>query len=295
MKKILCPVDFSSDSLNALEFATKIAEQHQARLTLIHVFTESEFGEALSKGLLSSHYKQADIDSLTGTAEKEISDLAEQVNDFSKPKGLVHCDYHFTYGPLQEQMVNYARINHYDLIVMGTTGVTDVVERYFGSNTMKTIGKAHCPVLCIPEKTAYHKINKVVYASDYQMEDSNILNQLATFVFPTKAEIHIVHVAQKENDIERALYNDYVEQTSTYLDYKKLKFAIEYNHDPAHGLDEYVIRENADMLAVFYQRKNFLQKLIDESTTKDIAYFATYPVLVFKESLVSDEEEKTEA
>lgn len=290
MKKILCPIDFSSDSLNALEFAAKIAEQHQARLTLIHVFTENEFGKALSKGLLSSHYKQADIDSLTGAAEKELGKLADQVNSISKEKGLVHCDYHFTYGPLQEQMVNYAWENQYDLIVMGTTGVTDVVERYFGSNTMKTIGKAHCPVLCIPENTAYHKINKVVYASDYQMEDNTILNQLATFVFPTNAEIHVVHVAQRKNDIEKAIYNDYVEQTSTYLDYKKLKFAIEYNQDPANGLDEYVLRENADLLAVFYQRKNFLQKLTDESTTKDIAYFATYPVLVFKEPINEDEE-----
>lgn len=289
MKKILCPVDFSSDSLNALEFAARLAEQHQSRLTLIHVFTESEFGEALSKGLLSSHYKQADIDNLTGAAENVLSNLADEVNQLSKKKGLVNCDYHFTYGPLQQQLTHYARDNNYDLIVMGTTGVTDVMERYIGSNTMQTISRAHCPVLCIPGNAEYHDINKIVYASDYQMEDSNILSQLLSFVTPTDAEINILHVAQRKNDIEEAMYNDYVEQTKTYLDYKKLKFSIAYHEDPAHGIDHFVIGENADMLALFYQRKNFFQKLLDDSTTKDITYFATYPILIFKESTVPPE------
>jgi nucleotide-binding universal stress UspA family protein len=294
MKKLLCPIDFSSDSLNALEYAAKIAEQHKASLTLIHVFTESEFGEALSKGLLSNHYKQADIDNLTQAAENVLKNLAEEVKRMRKSQGLANCDYHFTYGPLQEQLTHYARENDYDLIVMGTTGVTDVMERYIGSNTMQTIARAHCPVLIIPENADYHKIQKVVYASDYQMEDSSILNQLVSFLAPGDAEMHIVHVAQEENDIEQAMYNDYVEQTKTYLNYEKISFAIEYNQDPAHGLDAYVIRENADLLAVFYQRKNFIQKLLDESTTKDIAYFATYPVLVFKEIETPPEEDLEE-
>ncbi len=283
MKKILCPVDFSTDSLSALEMAAKLAEQHKSSLTLLHVFTESEFGEALSKGLLSDHYQQADIDNLTGAAEDMLSRLAGEVNQFSKKNGLVQCDYHFTYGPLQQQLTQYAEAHQYDLIVMGTTGVTDVMERYIGSNTLQTISRAHCPVLCIPANSAYQDINKVVYASDYQIEDSNILNQLLAFAVPTGAEIHVLHVAQRARDIEQAMYNDYVEQTITKLDYKKLKFALAYHEEPAHGIDQYVIRENADLLALFYQRKNFFQKLVDDSTTKDITYFVTYPVLVFKE------------
>jgi nucleotide-binding universal stress UspA family protein len=283
MKKLLCPVDFSSDSLNALEFAARIAEQQNASLTLIHVFTEHEFGEALSKGLLSNHYKQSDIDNLVGAAEDLLSKLADEVNKISKARGLQFCDYHFTYGPLERQLVEYAEEHAYDLIIMGTTGVTDVMERYIGSNTVRAISRAHCPVLCIPENAQYHKINKVVYATDYQMEDNIVLNQLSAFVQPMQAEIHIVHVSQQDNEMEEAMYTDYVEQTRTYLNYDKLKFAVEFNEDPAHGIDAYVIREKADLVAVLYQRKNFIERLLDESTTKDIAYFATYPVLIFKE------------
>lgn len=283
MKKILCPIDFSSDSLNALEFAAHVGEQHHSTLTLIHVFTEEEFGEALSKGLLSSLDDAPKWDDMVATAENVLKKLADEVNELSKPKGLHTCDYHFTYGPLERQISNYAKEHAYDLIVMGTTGVKDVLEKYIGSNTVRTIALAHCPVMCIPEHAKYHKVKKVVFASDYQIEDKDILNKLIAFTASTNAELDIVHVCPNDNDIEEAMYNEYVEQTKTYLNYPKLNFAIEYHDDPAHGIDGYVIRENADLLALLYKPRNVIQRIFNESTAREIAYFATYPVLIFKE------------
>lgn len=283
MKKILCPIDFSSDSINAIEFAAHIGEQHHSTLTLIHVFTEEEFGEALSKGLLSSFKNIPEWDDLVATAEKVLKRLTDEVNELSKPKGLLQCDYHFTYGPLDRQISSYAEEHDYDLIVMGTTGVKDVVEKYMGSNTVRTISLSHCPVMGIPENAKYHKVKKVVFASDYQMEDKDILNKLIAFTASTDAELDIVHVCPKDNKIEEAMYNEYVEQTKTYLNYPKLKFAVEYHDDPAHGIDAYVIRENADLLALLYKPRNVIQRIFNESTAREIAYFATYPILIFKE------------
>jgi nucleotide-binding universal stress UspA family protein len=283
MKKILCPIDFSSDSINALEFAAHIGEQHHSTLTLIHVFTEEEFGEALSKGLLSSFDHSPEWENLVTKAENVLKRLTHEVNELSQPKGLQQCDYHFTYGPLERQISSFAEEHAYDLIVMGTTGVKDVVEKYMGSNTVRTISRAHCPVLCVPENAKYHKVKKVVFASDYQIEDKDILNKLIAFTASTDAALDIVHVCPKDNDIEEAMYNEYVEETKTYLNYPKLKFAIEYHDDPAHGIDEYVIREDADLLALLYKPKNIIQRIFNESTANDIAYFATYPVLIFKE------------
>lgn len=283
MKKILCPIDFSSDAINAIEFAAHIGEQHHSTLTLIHVFTEEEFGEALSKGLLSSFENIPEWHDLVAAAENVLKRLTHEVNELSKPKGLQLCDYHFTYGPLDRQISAYAEEHGYDLIVMGTTGVKDVVEKYIGSNTVRTISLAHCPVMCVPENAKYHKINKVVFASDYQIEDKDILNRLISFTASTNAQLDIVHVCPSDNDVEEAMYNEYVEQTKTYLNYQKLKFAIEYHDDPAHGIDEYVIRENADLLALLYKPRNVIQRIFNESTAREIAYFATYPVLIFKE------------
>lgn len=283
MKKILCPIDFSSDALHALEFAAHIGEQHQSTLTLIHVFTEEEFGEALSNGQLQSFDNTSEWDNLVSIAENMLKRLCNEVNELSKPKGLLQCDYHFTYGPLEQQISAYAEAHAYDLIVMGTTGAKDVVEKYMGSNTVRTIALAHCPVMCVPENANYHKVKKVVFASDYQMEDKDILNKLIAFTASTDASLDIVHVCPKDNKIEEAMYNEYVEETKSYLNYPKLHFAIAYHDDPAHGIDEYVIREDADLLALLYKPRNIIQRIFNESTAREITYFATYPILIFKE------------
>ena len=45
MKKLLCPIDFSEVSLNALEFAVAIGEKEKSELAIINIFTRSDFNK----------------------------------------------------------------------------------------------------------------------------------------------------------------------------------------------------------------------------------------------------------
>lgn len=282
MKKILCPIDFSANSLNAIEFAARIGEFHQAELTLIHVFTEEEFGEALSKGLLADRYKQADIDNLVGSAEELLKNLAEEVNNLSNKKGLKNCDYHFSYGPLERHITQFAEDNGYTLIVMGTAGVKDVFEEYSGSHAVRTVERAACPVLCIPEKVKYKKFSQVVYATDYHEEDDQVLKQLIDLVDPFGATIQVLHIYHKDNDIEEAVYEDFVSQVKVHVNYPHLQFTRMKFEDPAHGIDRFAIDQQADLVGLYYKRRNFLEQIFVEGTSKSLAYFATYPVVFIK-------------
>lgn len=58
MSKILCPVDFSETSLNAIEFATEIAAKNQSVLTLLYVFTENEFNSIVDRTSIAKTYKE---------------------------------------------------------------------------------------------------------------------------------------------------------------------------------------------------------------------------------------------
>ncbi|MFZ9188556.1 MAG: universal stress protein, partial [Algoriphagus sp.] len=40
---ILCPIDFSECSLNALEYASKIGEKYKARLIVFHVLNKQDY------------------------------------------------------------------------------------------------------------------------------------------------------------------------------------------------------------------------------------------------------------
>ncbi len=285
MNRILCPVDFSESSLNAVEFAAKLGATHKASLTLIHVFTEDEFEAALSSQKLPEHYRKSDIDNMVGHAEDMLQQLTEEVFRMQKRHGLSKCNYHFTSGPLNQQIVDYAKEHQYSMIVMGTSGVKDIFEEYIGSNTVKTITRASCPVLCVPTTARYRIPKKIMYATDYQEEDMEALTRLALLAEPFKAELHVVHLCQNKNLHEQAAYQDFQKKIEEVIPDASLQFEeVVSKDDIAQGIDRYAIRQKMDMVALLYHRRNLFERLFEGSTVKDISYFATYPVLVYRES-----------
>jgi len=283
LNRILCPVDFSESSLNAVEFAAKLGAKHQAALTLIHVFTEEEFEAALSSEKLPEHYRKSDVDNMVGHAEDMLQQLADEIFRMQKRHGLSRCDYRFTYGPLNRQIVDFAKEHQYSMIVMGTSGVKDIFEEYIGSNTVKTIDRAPCPVLCIPTSANYRAPKKVMYATDYQIEDTEALTRLALFAGPLEAELHVVHICQSKGLREQATHQAFQQHIKDALPTANLIFEeTDCEEDATHGIDQYAIRQNMDIVALLYHRRNFFERLFEGSTVKDISYFATYPVLVYR-------------
>ncbi len=281
MKKILCPVDFSANSLNAIEFAARMGEVHQAELTLFHVFTEDEFGEALSRGLLAERYRQTDLNNLVSVAEELLKNLTEEVNSMSQQRGLAVCNYHFSYGALEKHISEFAKDNQYSLIVMGTAGVKDVFEEYTGSQTVKTLKRAECPVLCIPEKVKYKKFTQVVYATDYQQEDDDMLQQLISWVQPFDAAVQVLHIYYKDNDAEEAVYHDFVIQIRKRITYQNITFNHMKFSDAVHGIDRFAIDQKANLVALYNKKRNLLERIFDSSSTDNLSYFATYPIIYF--------------
>ena len=281
MDKILCPVDFSAASLNAIEFAARIGAQHRATLTLFHVFTADEFDQVLADGDLVSRFPSENMGARY--AEEMLKSLADEVIQMSGPEGLAGCDYYFSDGPLEQQLVTYADQQGYPLVVMGTAGVKDIYEQYGGSHTTRTMDRSHCPVLCIPERVEYQPLKKVMYATDYQEEDAAILQQVMAIVAPFGAQLEVVHIVPDQDQRDEAVYQDYVAQTRRTLPDQAVHFSQKVYEDVLHGIDHYAIEQEANLVVLVRKHHNFLERMLEQDTTQRLSYFATYPVMVFQE------------
>src|SRR5690606_32501850 len=156
MNKILCPIDFSNSSLNALEHAARIGEKHNADLTLLYVFTEEELNVLLEKSEENIKY-----DTWKERVENNFKALIDEVKATSIKNGLLDCKYLLKQGDLIDSIKEAVKEGGVNLIVMGTKGVSDITESYVGSNTVQMIEKSDCPVLCVPEKARYKKFKKI--------------------------------------------------------------------------------------------------------------------------------------
>ena len=278
MNSILCPVDFSGTSINALEFAAKIGEQHNSKIELLYVFNEKEFNKLLGEDLKSLSYKQ-----LLAKAENRLDKLVENIRKESIPRGLVKADYEVSLGKLNEAIIDRAKTGKHQLIVMGTNGVSDIREAVVGSNTIQVIDKADCPVICVPNNAVYNGFRNIVYATDYQEEDKLAIQQVVAFATAYNSRIHILHVSHNDEIIEKAVYNDFIEELTSFIRYDKVSFEHKVvKSDVSRGIEEYMNEKNAELLVVLRKNRNFFENLVHRSITRKLSYLTDHPLLAVK-------------
>jgi universal stress protein A len=137
----LVPTDFSTYADEALDYAIALASKLQARLTLLHVihsvplWAEGDMGRALPDVYLSQ--LEAQVQQGLEQRQQRIQAAGVQGNML-----LVH-------GMPFQQIVDLARDQQIDLIVMGTHGRTGLKHLLLGSVAEKVVRLAPCSVLIV--------------------------------------------------------------------------------------------------------------------------------------------------
>jgi nucleotide-binding universal stress UspA family protein len=277
MKRLLCPIDFSEVSLNALEFAVVIGEKENRNLTLLNIFTPKDFNTILG----SDHVKQ-EYDNLLKIAETKLQAISNEIWKISNKKGLKSCDYKLMPGKIVDVLSDLAKEDKSELIVIGTTGHSAYERKYLGGKAEKIIQHTHCSVLCVPENHGFHGIKKIVYATDYQEEDKLAIQQLIDLAKVLKAEVEILHVSHHDDTIDKAIYEEFKGELMSFVNYDKISFnRVVFKH-VATGLNEYMKEKNADLLVLLNKKLNFLESLFHRSLTQHLDKFTDYPLMILK-------------
>lgn len=160
-KRVLCPVDLSKFSLEALRLAVKVAESADAMLDILHVihnpFDEMYFGAitqtdpALIDAYAAEPQKRAKI--LRATEEHSEVLLKQFCHD--EVKGLAKVRYHIRDGDPFEGIVDAAEDFMTDLIVLSTHGRTGIRRLVIGNVAEKVVRHAPCPVLTVKPAAAH--------------------------------------------------------------------------------------------------------------------------------------------
>lgn len=142
-KTVLCPVDFSDSSMNALRYALSLAQEADARLSVVHVvegLLQSAPGQEGEIPIDLSAYSRF----LNDDARKKLRQaIPVEARTWCTPEEVV------TTGRAYEEIVRLAEEKRADLIVMGVHGRSALDMVFFGSSTNHVVRTAACPVLVI--------------------------------------------------------------------------------------------------------------------------------------------------
>ncbi len=131
LQKILCPVDFSSVSLRALDFAKELALRCGCELTVIHIIPEKKI-----RGILEQENEiQKYLEYLKEEAQEKIKKIDENLR----------CE--IVAGIPSEEILK--RVEQHDLVVIGSKGRSYSEAIMIGSVAESVIKNSPKPILLI--------------------------------------------------------------------------------------------------------------------------------------------------
>ena len=271
MKNILFPTDFSENSKDALELALNLAKDFGAKLHILNTYQMPYSSSSPMTRTLLEALEKSSLEDLQSCLNHIKTNPAYQGLEI-KTKAMA--------GSVANSVDVYANKIGVDLIVMGTKGASGLKEVLIGSNAEEVVIHSDKSVLVVPENTHVSQVKKVAFAIDFQgVCDASIYNSYISFAKKYNAETCFVYVGKNDGN-----YNE--EQKATLVQLFKgieCSFHTEIDEDVVNGINNFVKRNNCDMLAVLSRKHGFIEKIFHKSISNKLTCHAELPMFVLKE------------
>ena len=140
LKRILVATDFSEPSMKALAYGRDLARAYDAMLHILHV-TGDALAQGAELGFVVADLQgsvdraaRAELDKLVSAAEAQALRIVRTIKSSRNPAAAI---------------VDFARDEGMDLIVVGTHGRGAVAHLFMGSVAERVVRTAPCPVLAV--------------------------------------------------------------------------------------------------------------------------------------------------
>ena len=258
IQNIVVGIDFSVTARGAYRYAKSLAQTLGATLTVVHV-KENNSGE--------------------NELAKDLEQLIAEENNGTAPLDVVRIK--VLTGNTVEVLTGLPENTGTDLLVLGSTGLSDVLTGIFGATSLKISNQAHCPVLLVPRGTKWQPVRQVLFASDYDSMTSQSVKRISDLAADFNAGIHFVNVRN---------YDPILEPKQKDIDWDPLLTAHNfelpchkatvYGNDTVAELKKYSEANNIDLMAFTSRHRDFWGNLVHKSITGNMAMSANIPVLV---------------
>jgi len=286
INRILVPVDFSSFSLNAACYASHVAFQKGAELTLIHVYFNP-----ITNPISYDHFYSFPAN-VAETLGEILENAGELMKEFKTKLSNYMIEHELTDvqvkteiigGIAEEAILDFAEYGHFDLMVVGIRG-KESSDSWFGSFMTEIINKSGIPVLAIPENASYKEsmFKKLMYATNFDKSDGLAIRKLIEIAMPLDTHISIVHIDETSDNpfinYDLAHFKDkYVANVGNV----EMDFDLIVNKNRVRGIEDFILNKEIDIIAVTSHKRNIITSLFKPSLTKELLFRLGIPMLIF--------------
>ncbi|MCX7985956.1 MAG: universal stress protein [Bacteroidales bacterium] len=280
MKKILIPTDFSEISKNAVKYGFHLAEKIEAEIHLVHVLEIYKFAAGTSEAeLISTILPAENISEMEETAQKSFENFMALI--MQQVPSSVPFKTKVVTGHLVNEMVVQSSMPDVDLLILAVSSSQDLITRFTHNTLSAILSEAQCPVMVVPSTYGYKPIQKVVFATDFQKEELDMLDRFLQIFGKYVPELNILHVSPKPIDFNTELKMAGMRQlVAEKIQYSKLDFTLTHHKNVVQKILEQT--SNADLLLMLKEHEGFFKSLFEASKTEKITHFLKIPMLSYR-------------
>ncbi len=273
MQNILVPVDFSKDSMNALDHGIYLANAFNLGLRIIHVRKDKNYDLPF---VLKDKGQDKEY---TKTTEEFCEDIVKKYKP--KYKGGGTFDYMIRTGRIYKGITDQAEKDRSLMIVMGTHGISGFEEFWVGSNAYRVVCKAPCPVMTIRHGFRKKKIKKIVLPIDARQDTRVKVPFTCELAKVLKAEVHVIDVRETNARDVMARLNRYADQSAEYLEKRGVK-TVRDSFKGSNVADltiAYAVHTGAELISMVSNHRGNPMRMYLSSEAQEMVNHSPIPVL----------------
>jgi len=272
--QILIPIDFSDQALIALDQSYNLARFYNAELTLLYVIDE---GSSMNR----LFHKPIDEDTLKKDIEEKLKELGSNI----VKKHGVKVNTVIAKGHIYDKILEVADMVSAKMIIMGTNGTVGLKKRFIGSNALRVVKEAKCPVVTIKGKHPREGCKNIVLPIDLTKESREKVNSAIELATLYGATIRVVSVLFTLDEFVVNRLTRQMEQVKNFIKKSGLKCtaemikAIKGHETLDHAVVDYANKVDADLIMIMTQQEGDITPLFIGSTAQGIINNSEIPVM----------------
>lgn len=294
LNRVLCPVDLSDFSRDALRHGRALAKWYRAQVTLLHVYTDAQplfsemDGNVALLPLIRPDELEEDVRQFFGPL---LSDSERSIEIVMRK------------GSPTKEIVRLADELPADLVVLGTHGRSGFERLFLGSVTEKVLRTARVPVMTVPppvKEPGSPLFKTILCPLEFSDASTPALEYALSLAQEANGRLILLHVieslvgetaAADMGHLSVSEYSRYVEEDAV----ARLKSAVPDEARTWSTPQERIARgrayreilrvardEGVDLIVMGVQGKGALNRLVFGSTTHHVIREARCPVLTIR-------------
>jgi len=271
MKKIIVPTDFSAAADNAARYAVEIAAHLGAGVTLMHALPLPVPVSEIPVPMESYGRVKAEADEL----------LLQLKNRLEKePHRAVPIDCYATNNSFFDETKRLNEQEDVYAVVMGTTGANATAAFFLGSYSLTALKNLTIPLIVVPPAYKYNPIQKVALACDMEDVAATIpLKSIQELLKHYEVSVDIIYVSDHGEGISSEAIRESAFVKMYLADFKP-SVQMLAGFDIQMELENYVAKNNIDLLLLLPKERGFAGRIFHKSLSKKMVMHPAVPMMM---------------